>query len=104
VVNGRFVVSTSHPATFALFEFSGGGGVNSLLPASGIALSTAEGGTITQLRRSLIAAGPEAVFVTENRQFLGFLPEAPDFVNENFLELFGGSVPAGRAMTVSLGR
>ena len=104
VVNGRFVVSTSHLTTFALFEFSGGGGFNGPLPASGIALATAEGGTITQLRRSLIAAGAEAVFVTENGRFVGFLPEAPDFVNEDFLELFGGSVPAGRAMIVSLGR
>ena len=104
VIDGRFVVTTSHLTTFALFAFGDlGGGFRTALPASGIALTVSEGGTITQLRRALAAAGAEAVFVTRNGRFVGYFPDAPDFVNAEFFELFGGSVPAGQPMMVSLG-
>ena len=98
------MVSTSHLTAFALFSSGdGGGGFVRSLPTSGIALALAEGGTIAQLRLALLAAGAEAVFVTHEGRFAGYLPGAPDFVNLEFLALFGGAVPAGRPMIVSLG-
>ena len=103
IVDGRLVLNPTHLTTFALFSFGDGGGFVGSLPASGIALSLSEGGTITQLRLALLAAGAEAVFVTHEGRFVGYLPQAPDFVNQAFFDLFGGGVPQGRPMIVSLG-
>ena len=100
VVDGRILVRTVHLSTFALFEFQTDGGFGGPLPATGVALALADGGTVTQLESALREVGAAAVFVTEDGAFVGYRLGAPSFVNAAFRELFAGGLSEGRALLV----
>ncbi|MDA0351748.1 MAG: hypothetical protein O3A10_06015 [Chloroflexi bacterium] len=100
VVGGRFVVQTSHLSTYALFQFGAGGGFNGTLPASGVTIATAQGGTLTQLRAVLARDGAQSVFISYRGRFVGYVLNAPDFVNAEFLAATGGVLTPGQALMV----
>ncbi len=103
VVDGRFVVSTSHLTVFALFEFVDGGGVRGSLPASGVSLQAAEGGTISQFRLATASRNVSAVFISHEGRLIGYLFDAPSFVNAEFLSVTGGVLSPGQGLMVVVG-
>jgi cadherin-like protein len=103
IVEGRYVVTPTHLTTYGLFQFQGDGGFANTLPASGTALSVAEGGTFLQLEQALLHAEATSVFIAEAGALIGYVPGAPDFVNEDFVELLGGVIPPGQLLIVVLG-
>jgi len=103
VVDGRFVVETTHLTVFAVFEFAAGGGVLGALPGSGVSLSAAEGGTLGQFQAAVGSRGATAVFISHEGRLVGYVFNAPTFVNAEFLAVTGGVLNPGQAVLVVLG-
>ena len=96
----RFDIASSHLTTFALFEVAPGGGLLGQPPSRGVWLATAEGGSVIQLDLALVQAGASGAFIAQQGQWVSYLPSAPDFVNEEFRDLFAAGVPQGEVLLI----
>ncbi len=100
----RFEFTPNHLTTFALFGIAPDGGLVGSAPSRGIWLTTAEGGSVIQLRRALLKAGAVGAFVTYQGQWVSYLPSAPDFVNQGFQDFFATGIPQGHVLLISMDR
>jgi type VII secretion-associated serine protease mycosin len=101
--DGRFQIAPTHLTTFALFEVAPDGGLNGTPPSRGTWFTTAQGGSVTQLRRALIEAGATGAFITYQGQWVSYLPGAPSFVNQQFSDFFAAGIPQGHVFLITLG-
>lgn len=99
----RIQLSPNHLTTFALFQIPPDGGLNGTPPARGIWLTTAEGGSVQQLRLALLDAGATGAFITHLGGWITYLPDAPDFVNQEFSDFFSAGIPQGQLLLISVG-
>jgi len=74
------------------------------LPTHGVALAIWQGGPAAQLASA--APGAVSFWVTSDGRFVGYVPDAPNFVNASFLALFGGTgeVPDGTIVLIAFPR
>ena len=100
----RFELTPNHLTTFALFGIAPDGGLIGTAPSRGIWLTTAEGGSVIQLRRALLEAGAVGAFVTHQGHWVSYLPSAPDFVNQGFQDFFAAGIPQGQVLLISMDR
>ncbi len=61
---------------------------------AGFSLLVYEGGTVDELAACAQSRGVTALYALHEGQYLAYIPEAPDFVNEPFAELFAEGVPS----------
>lgn len=96
------VVSTPTPTpTSTPTTSTGSAAFTPALPPSGTVLTMWTGGTIEQLAAS--ADGAASIFVTVNGQLIGYIPDAPPFVNKSFVSTYpSGVIPTGTLFLIKL--
>lgn len=76
-------------------------GFSTALPKSGVAIAVWDGGSVLNL--ATLHPNARSVWVTPAGKFIGYIPAAPTFVNDDFLTLYpGGIVSAGTPMLVTI--
>jgi hypothetical protein len=97
---GSVVDSGSMSLAEARGVVAGASSFGTTLPASGVALTTWPGGSLEALRQAALSSNVRAVYVFAQGRLVPYLLIAPDFVNQPFIDLWGGGPAPGTIILV----